>query len=168
MRKGKEPEPDPDPYLCLTDPDAGGPKTNGSGSGTALNIRPKTWVSDPNSLIPDPGSWWFRNQIQGLDDQIQIFYLWKKLKDFFDKNAMFLFLGPHEELSSDRRSLEGPKENIQTWNFFTFFFLLRLLLPSWIRIQFPEPDPEKTWLNQDSFRIRNTCTSKKYEQISVN
>jgi hypothetical protein len=32
--------------------------------------------------------------------------------EFFLINAIFLFLGLHEELSSDRRSLHAPKENI--------------------------------------------------------
>ncbi len=36
MRKGKDPEPDPDPYLCLMDPNPGGPKTCGSGSPTLV------------------------------------------------------------------------------------------------------------------------------------
>jgi hypothetical protein len=35
MRKGKDPA--RDPYLCLMDPDPGGPKTCGSGSKTAVN-----------------------------------------------------------------------------------------------------------------------------------
>jgi len=72
-----------------------------------------------------------------LDDQIQIFYSWKKV-EFFLINAIFLFLGLHEELSSDRRSLHVPKENIphiQTWNFLTFFLFAQ------VTFAFLDPDP---------------------------
>jgi hypothetical protein len=40
MRKGK----DPDPYLCLMNPDPGGPKTCGSGSPTLPGIAHDSFI----------------------------------------------------------------------------------------------------------------------------
>jgi hypothetical protein len=45
MGKWKDLEPDPDPYLCLMDPDPGGPKTCGSGTGSGSPKNGYLWSS---------------------------------------------------------------------------------------------------------------------------
>ncbi len=70
---------------------------------------------------------------------------WKKFTA--EKNWLFflykeipieLSLGLHKGRTSYRRSLQPSKKNIQhfkTWKIFTFFYICRSFLPSWIRIR---------------------------------
>ncbi len=82
---------------------------------------------DPDPVL-NPGKFW-----------------WPKIKKKFtaQKNYIFLIkklqkIGLQKERTSYRKSLQPSKKNIQnfkTWKFFTFFFICRSFLPSWIRIR---------------------------------
>jgi len=67
-------------------------------------------------------------------------------------------------------ALKESKENIQrfkTWNSLIFFYFCGSFLPSWIRIQIPNPDP-LTWLNPDPIRIQNIDANMLSESVLLN
>ncbi len=101
---------------------------------------------------------WIWIRIQGFDDQ--------KLKAtenfviFFDQKLQFTYPYASIKDPSYRKSLKPSKENIQPsyrWNLLTVFYFSGSFLPSWIRIQIAnqEPDPG-TPLNLDQIRIHST------------
>jgi len=53
---------DPDPYLVLQDPDAGGPKTYGSGSATLVvaTMFKNTYKTSQSLLVPEKRPFFFR------------------------------------------------------------------------------------------------------------
>ncbi len=82
----------------------------------------------------------YRYRIQGFDDQKLKINLQLKINwiFFLIKIAIKLSLGLHKIRTSYRKSLQLSKKKIQhfkTWKFFTFFYVCRSFLPSWIRIQ---------------------------------
>ncbi len=106
-------------------------------------------------------------RIQGFNDQ-KIEEKKLQLKIFFyfffkSKTAIYLSLDLHKVCPSYRRSLQLSKEAIQhfkTWTFTTFFLHCGSFLPSWIRIQILNPDPQ-TRLSPDPIRIRIRNPGKK-------
>ncbi len=128
-----------------------------------------------------------RIRIQGFNDQkLKKIHTRKKIGIFWSKFAIYLSLGLHKGHPSYRRSLQPSKKNIQhfkTWNLFTFFYLCRSFLTSWIRIHcfqiriqyfrlntYPDPDPgcwwpkiEKIWY----FLAPPYCFANYYRILSV-
>ncbi len=89
--------------------------------------------------------------------------MWKKF--FWSKIAIYWSLGLHKGPPSYKRSLQLSKGNIQhfeTWNFLTFSYFCESLLPSWIRIHWPD------WI-RIRIMIRNTdCWQWKLARLHTN
>ncbi len=81
---------------------------------TVMNIRvvdPHWFNADPDP-VPNPGFWW---------SNIENFELKKP--------------GLYKGRTSYREALKKNIQHFKTWKFFTFFYICRSFLPSWIRIR---------------------------------
>ncbi len=111
-----------------------------------LRIRIRHFNKLNTDQDPDPGFWWPK-----LEKNLQL----KKNLIFLSQNCNFLIHSRlpqrKSKLQENTSTLKREHPAIQTTKS-KLFSLFVVILPSWIRIQIPNPDP-LTWLNPDPFRI---------------